>query len=340
MNGWEDDRSETPLPLPLPWPLGPNERRSIVRLIADGTLDADVAALLWLLVEARTPIVVAAGPRGTGKSTVLDALLAFLPSGVATRTLAGYAEDFEWLPEATALGWRSHGFRGVGIRPSRPGGESGRAMAETARSDDDPTPGRAVGPASTYLLVPEFSDHLPFYTWGETARIAVRALSVGYGLGGTIHADSLEEVFAELGGPGVGLADDELSNLGVVLILRALRARGGDEPSRRIIAAHYVRPVARDGAGHVQRLGPAVLATWDAASDRLEDFAWGVVPELAERVGSRAGDFEADRRRRAGYLGDLVRSGIDTPEAVAAAIAHWGHVDRPPGPDPRPPESR
>ena len=297
----------------LPWPLGPAERRSIVRLIGDRTLDAGLAALLWLTVEARLPVIVAAGPRGTGKSTVLDAALAFLPPAVSWRLLAGYAEDFEWLPEAPTLGWRSHGFGGI------------RADEASAASAYPPAGGLGVAPESTYLIVPEFSDHLPFYTWGEPARIAVRALSRGYGLGGTIHAESLEEVFAELGGPRVGLTDDELSHLGIVLILRAFRGRAGEEPLRRIVAAHYVRPVARDSGGHVQRLGPAVLATWDGEADRFEDFSWGVASELAERVGRTPADFEAERDRRAAYLARLVATEVDDPDAVAVAIGHWAH---------------
>ena len=65
------------------------------------------------------------------------------------------------------------------------------------------------------------------------------------------------------------------------------------------MAAHYVRPTARDEHGHTQRLGPAVLATWDAATDRFEHFGWGITPELARRVDRKAGDFEleVDRRR-------------------------------------------
>ncbi len=176
--------------------------------------------------------------------------------------------------------------------------------------------------------MPEFSDHIPLYTWGEPARIAVRALSLGYDLGATIHAESLEGVFDLLGGPDVGLTDDELSRLGVVLILRVVRSPSDGRPVRRVVAAHYVRPVARDAAGHVQRLGPAVLATWDGRADRFEDFAWGVVPELAERVGRRAGDFESERDRRADYLAGLVRAGVDEPDEVAAAIAHWSHAGR------------
>jgi hypothetical protein len=103
---------------------------------------------------------------------------------------------------------------------------------------------------------------------------------------------------------------------------------------RRVVAAHYVRPVARDGAGHVQRLGPAVLATWDAPGDRFEDFAWGIAPELAERVRRRAGDFDAERDRRAAYLDGLVRAGAAGGAEVVAAIEHYRHVQVD-GPGPR-----
>ncbi|MFI5226105.1 MAG: hypothetical protein ACHQ3P_05470 [Candidatus Limnocylindrales bacterium] len=314
MSGTEHDRTATR----LPWPIGPAEPRSIVSLIGDGTIDPSLASLLWLLIEARVPLVVAAGPQGSGKTTLLFALLDLLPPAVRLRVLAGYAEDFDWLPEAATLGWRPHGFTGIAAASSW-----GRAASLPEQAGGGP-----VDPATTCLLVPEFSEHIPLYTWGEQARIAVRAISLGYDLGATIHAESLEEVFELLGGPEVGLTDDELSRLGVVLILRVVRAPSDGRPVRRVVAAHYVRPVARDAAGHVQRLGPAVLATWDGRADRFEDFAWGVVPELAERVGRKAGDFETERDRRAGYLAELVRAGLYGRDEVAAAIAHWGHAGR------------
>lgn len=289
---------------------------SVVRLVRDGTLDVSLAATLWLLIEARVPLVVAAGPSGSGKSTLLHSLLTFLPAGTRIVELAGYAEDFAWLPAAAALGWRPHGFGGVAPATGRPRAGHGASDDETAQ---------AVEPATTVLLVHEFSDHLPLYTWGEAARVVARALSLGYGLGATIHADSLEEVLGELGGPEVGLTADELSRIGIVLVLRAFRDRATGVPLRRVVAAHYVRPVVRDAAGHVQRPGPAVLATWDPAQDRFEDFAWGIVPELAERVGRRAGDFEAERVRRADFLGGLVHAGIVAPPDVLAALEHYRH---------------
>lgn len=269
----------------------PPTPRSIVELILAGTLDAQLAATLWVLIEGRVPLVVAALTRGAGKTTLLDALLGFLPPGVRTVELEGAMETFDWLPQAPELGWR---------RPPSP-----------IHRDHAPP----IRPDNTVLLIPELSDHLPSYTWGAEARIAIRAAVIGYGLAATIHADSLDEVFEQLRRPPVSLGDDELSRLGVVLILRPV----GDG-ARRVVAAHYVRPISRDEHGHVQRLGPAVLATWAPDHDRFEHFAWGITPELALRVGRRAGDFEVEIDRRHAYLAGLAEAGIADVEAVRAAI--------------------
>ncbi|HVA88051.1 MAG TPA: hypothetical protein VNF73_17235 [Candidatus Saccharimonadales bacterium] len=316
---------------------GRGRPRSIVELIRAGTLDAELAALVWVMIEARVPVIVAAGPQSAGKTTILAALLDFLPSGIRRIPLHGWVEDFAWLPEAARLGWRepASGPRERGrTAPDVSAGPAPdvSALGRLAAGRDVPgevgeSPGESpVSPASAYLLATELSPHLPVYTWGEQARIAVRATSLGYGLGATIHADSLEEVFAALSSRGVGLTEDEQSHLGIVLILRVLppapgaRAGGDRELRRRIVAAHYVRPLARDMHGHVQRPGPAVLATWDERRDAFEHFAWGVIPELAERAGVRTGDFEVEQGRRATYLRGLLEAGVVSVDDARSAI--------------------
>lgn len=93
------------------------------------------------------------------------------------------------------------------------------------------------------------------------------------------------------------------------------------DSSHRVVAAHLHRPPLRDAAGHVRPQGPAVLATWDAAHGAWEHFAWGVLPELAQAVNRRAGDFEIEQARRREYLETLVEAGIEAPEQVAAGLA-------------------
>jgi type IV secretory pathway ATPase VirB11/archaellum biosynthesis ATPase len=196
-------------------------RRSIVELIAGGVLDAELAGLAWLLVEARLPLVVAGLHQGAGKTTLFEALLDFLPPTARRVDLAGETEDFGWLPEAEALGW--------------PGGD--RQSREA--------PAIPITPATGFLVAAELSDHRSDYTWGRAARTLVRAASIGYGIGATIHADRLEDVHELLRRPPVGLTDDELSHLGLVLVIRA-EPGPGDTVHRRVVAAHYARPVGRD----------------------------------------------------------------------------------------------
>ena len=244
--------------------------RSIIELIRAGTLDAELAATLWLLIEGRVPALVAAAEPGSGRSTLLRALLDFVPPTVRQVELAGVDETFGWLPQATELGWeRRHGQEPPPASTPRPPGLP------------------PVRPDTAVLVVREFSERLPTATWGEAARLAIRATTIGFGLAGTITGDRLEDVLAALGRPPVGASDDELSRLGTVLILRC-----PDPARRRVVAAHYLRPTARDEHGHVQRLGPAVLATWDPVSDRFEHFGWAIA------AGARRPSRAPSRRRR------------------------------------------
>jgi hypothetical protein len=290
----------------------PPEPLAVTRLIASGTLDAELAALLWLLVEGRVPLLVAAGPQGAGKSTVLHALLAFQLPTEQHRVLRGFAEDFGWLPQARELGWPAR-------RSNGGGGSTGGARSENGSHAPTgaaiPTPDRS-DPATTTLLVHEFSPHLPAYTWDIQARVTIRTLQLGFTLAGTLHAESLREVMAELEAPPVSLGEDEIRRLGVVLVLRAF----GRPPIRRIVAAHYLRPLERDGQGHLQRRPPAVLATWDQETDALDHFSWGLGPELAPRIGMTQADFERAQAARARLLSELVASGKFEPDQVRSAI--------------------
>jgi hypothetical protein len=272
--------------------------RSIVQLIRDRVLDAELAALVWLLVEARLPVIVAAAGRRVGKSTLLEAVLEFLPSGIRRIDVLGDLDTLAWLPEAEQLGWKSP-----------PGSGPPQGVAVTEHRARPP-----VEPAKAYLVAAELSNHLPIYTSGARARTLLRAATLGYGVGATIHADRLEDVHASLKSRSVGMSDDELSFLGIVLVLRPT------EVGRRVVAAHYARPVVRDQHGHVQRLPPAVLAAWDERSDSLEHFGWGITPELAGRAARKAGDFEREHVARTGYLAGLAEAGVVEVDEVRAAI--------------------
>jgi hypothetical protein len=122
---------------------------------------------------------------------------------------------------------------------------------------------------------------------------------------GFIRGHSLEEVLASTAG--------DPARLGLVLI------QGAD----RVVAAHYLRPPLRDAGGHLHAQGPAVLATWEEALGSFEHFAWGIVPELAERVGRRPGDFEIEHDGRREYLAGLAGAGLVERDEVRAALGGY-----------------
>lgn len=75
---------------------------AIPELIARGSVDAHTAATVWYLLERRASIIVA-GPTdptpGVGKTTTLNALLPFYPTGTGLVYTLGMYEDFAFTEE-------------------------------------------------------------------------------------------------------------------------------------------------------------------------------------------------------------------------------------------------
>ncbi len=232
-------------------------------------LDAELAALLWLLVETGTPVVVT-GRAGSGRALVADALTGALPTGATVFEVAP-DDDFAWLADADTLGWR------------------------TDRSREATPPG---GGDRGVFLVRGLAEPDSGGLDGDRTRLVIRALSLGYGMLATAPGDGLDDLVERLHAPTIGTDEDERSRLGVVLVMAPPTGGRG----ARVAAAHYVRPVALDTHGHVQRLPPAVLATWNEQADRWDHFAWGVLDDLAGRTGRSPRDIEREQARRAALL--------------------------------------
>jgi hypothetical protein len=256
-------------------------------------VDADLVALVWLLLDARVPLLVAgrrtrAGGRlqpSLDRSQLLAALLELLPPTARRIPIDLSGAGLERLTSADAANaWL------VGI---------------------DVDAGPAFG-----------------------VRLAFRSLSRGAVMAASIEADSLEDVFERLRAPDLRLTDDELTFVGQVLVVRTVDRRddgASGTPARRadrVVAAHYVRPLARDPAGHVQRAGPAVLATWEPGDDTFEHYWWGVTAELAARAGLRPGDLDPELDRRARYLAGLASGGIQGSNQLRTALDGYRFADR------------
>ncbi len=76
---------------------GSEERLSVLEIVKTGTLDLKLASLLWLIMEQRASVLVAAGPSFAGKTTTLNVLLDFLRPEIKEVRLSGYDEDFAFV---------------------------------------------------------------------------------------------------------------------------------------------------------------------------------------------------------------------------------------------------
>ncbi len=76
-------------------------RRGIADLLRDETIDCRTAANLWAALARRQSVVVVSGASGVGKTTLLTALLDFLPPDTRRVYLRGCFETFAFLTDST-----------------------------------------------------------------------------------------------------------------------------------------------------------------------------------------------------------------------------------------------
>ncbi len=273
--------------------------------MADGLLDAELAGLAWTLAGSGVGVLVA-GPDGPSGAcgAAAGALVAALSDAISLTT------------------------RVVRLAPGPAPGPVDEAV-------------RAAGDGPVVLVASDLGGTGEGALRRGAARAAVRAVSdrTGLALVATVAAPDIEGVLDRLRGLTVAAPDDEIVRLGAVLVLGRPAEGSAPElpdaggvagpaplpvPTRiRVVAAHYLRPPAIGPLGRVERRAPAVVATYDERRGAWDHFAWGIVPEIADRVGVRSGDLEAAVTVRRETIDALVAHGLRgaAPFRAAANLA-------------------
>ena len=187
-----------------------------------------------------------------------------------------------------------------------------------------------------YLLINEMSDHLPIYVWGRAARGALILAGKGWGMGATMHADSLPEALDSL--RTIGATDADLAGLTIYLQFSAYATPSG--MYRRVEEAWHLR-LGGDGvlapvrlaalAGDrsprltgAQRLpSPPMLPGDGGRNERPLEHDPAAYAVLAATLGLASVDFEAEIARRAAFLEDLGERGVCDPTSVAVALRSY-----------------
>ena len=230
---------------------------TVLDLIQNGTMSAEMAATMWAAMDDRNSFIVAAGPRLAGKSTNTNAILGLLPGDIPLHDLTG---------------------------------DSAQMAALAAR------------PVGGYLVVAEFSNHVPTYLRGEQVMQVFETAEKGYSIAGTLHADTPEDLFAELRSHGP-LTDEDLSRIRYLVFL-AMRGPT-EKPRRRVTEVWEIEDVS-DGVPQGR-----LLHRWNEADDSFDAVN---TPMLLPVSGTEL----ADRAARLRTLAAAGRTGSDTVAALVA----------------------
>lgn len=196
-------------------------------------------------------------------------------------------------------------------------------------------------PAGTgYLLINEMSDHLPIYVWGRAARGALVLAGKGWGLGATMHADSLPEALDSLR-IHLGATDGDLAGLTIYLQYAAYHTPAA--MYRRVEEAWHLR-MDDEGVLAPVRLGaiagdrspsltgaqrmpaPPMLPDDGGRTDRPFVHDPAAYAVLAASLGMGVRALEAELADRAAFLEGLAAQGVCDPASVARAIRDYPNL--------------
>ena len=181
------------------------EPYSPIDLLNKKTVSSDILAFLWLAVENGASILIAGGV-GTGKTTMLNSLLMFVPNEAKIISIEDTRElnlpHENWVPSVTRVGF-AKGYGEV-------------TMFDLLKEAFRQTP--------NYVIVGEVR--------GVEAYVMFQGMASGIPAMGTMHAGRVEDVVYRLQTPPISLSPALIDTLDLVLIMIHTREKG--EAARRM----------------------------------------------------------------------------------------------------------
>lgn len=177
---------------------------SPIDLLNKKTVNSDILSFLWLAVENEASILIAGGA-GTGKTTLLNALLMFIPNEAKIISIEDTRElnlpHENWIPSVTRVGF-AKGYGEVTMFD---------LLKEAFRQTPD------------YVIVGEVR--------GAEAYVMFQGMAAGIPAMGTMHAGRVEDVIYRLQTPPISLSPALIDTLDLVVVMSHAREKG--ESSRR-----------------------------------------------------------------------------------------------------------
>ncbi|ASJ06219.1 CpaF family protein [Thermococcus pacificus] len=269
---------------------------TIIDLIKYGTMNTDIAALLWIFVDGlgvKPANVLVAGGTGSGKTTTLNSLGMFIPPSERVITIEDTAEL--QLPV-------EHWVR-LETRPPNVEGKGEITMDDLVKNTLRMRPDR--------IIVGEVR--------GPEARTMFTAMNTGHdGCMGTIHANSARETIVRLESPPMSVPRIMIPALDIILMQVRFH-------SRKKGTIRRVTEIAEVSGIEAESIQLNTLYKYDPAKDEL--VPTGVpsraLNNLAQHTGMSIAELELEKEKRKIILEWMVEQGIRGIDKVGHYIRQF-----------------
>lgn len=258
------------------------------------TMTREIAALLWLCMQYELNIIVAGGT-ASGKTSVLNALMPFMPPNHRIISIEDTRElrlpDFlHWIPLTT--------------REPNPEGKGQVSMLDLLVNSLRMRPDR--------IVVGEIRRQ-------SEAEVLFEAMHTGHSVYATLHADRAEQVLRRLTNPPINVPESLLESLHLVLVQYRHRRLG---IRRTIEVAEFI-------PGETGKFGSRLetLYRWKPLTDTIERARSSIrlINEIRMHTGMTDEQMEADLKEKETVLQWMLDNNVRTVNTVGKVVAEYYH---------------
>jgi len=264
---------------------------SPIDLMSKNTVGSQILAYLWIAIENEFSILIAGGA-GTGKTTLLNALLMFVPPESKIITIEDTRElnipHENWVPAVTRVGF-AKGYGEVTMFD---------LLKESFRQTPD------------YVVVGEVR--------GEEAYVMFQGMASGIPAMGTMHAGRYEDVIYRLETPPINLSPSLVDTLDIILVMVHAREKG--ESARRLKEVVEIESVDKE-TGNARTSTPY---RWSPNEDTF-DYSGSsyLLQEMAAHKGVELTDIQKEMNNRKKLLEWMKENNITNFKEVTALFREY-----------------
>jgi len=270
------------------------------------TLSVLMAAYFWLLLE-RTTNVLIAGETNSGKTTLMNAILALANPKYKIVT----AEDVLEISLPDHLHWQ-------------------RLKTRSFRAGLSPTAGRYEYDLADLLkLSLRFSPTILSLgeMRGEESETVAAAITLGFSTMTTIHAENAERCIQRLTTPPMRFSAAHIRDLTAIATMRKVVLQDG-RVVRRVVSVDELRPEGKDGheTVNVFRYDPTADSFSPTTPAEVLDRSFRL-NEIAESFGWSPAAVQRSLAVRAAHISSQIAGGELTPQALSKMVKDFATAE-------------